>query len=709
MRKVLYAILPSLFITPCLFGQSGDAEHTSSKVAEPVDDASLLERKEGHRYNYGFQGTGASRAPCHGDTILHEDFANDTNGNNAQNVSWSTAGSQYGAWKTCSGGTCTSSGTPQLGPIESTTASNGFVYCDIQGEVPSNGQPHEFLTSSAIDMSGYDEPVISIETLFAHCCILGHEIHMEVSTDSSNWEQFDLTDFYPVNLLTPNPAKMTFMLNDVVSGNASQVYIRFTWPDIANSQGTQAVNYVWYLDDIVIREGHRNDVGIGPKTAAIPAGSEFYSSPNAPQFPYNFGFPSQFPSDYTMLPRCTEDSMMLGVSEICNNGRNSLNNVKVGYEVIEESSSSLVHSDSVNIGTLGPQECYGGEPLGYRPPHPDTAWSPTHFPLEQTGEYLTLYETWTDTADCDTANNVGSPQQALKRFHVTPRTYALDEFDISGGDPEDRETLFTARNDQGNVVATDWYNVFDFSFFDPADDTIKQVCFFVSDSAEEGAGPIEVGISNFDDGKLAKRGQYFVESPDIGSWVCRDITVDASTNQPINGLPVPQTNGATSAYVSLSSSSSLNFAISGSGRNHTARGEVLSWFYQDGNDNPFLTSAKTMLRVKLNSKNSNCVGNGEDFLSVEDHGDGMDFALEQNRPNPFTEKSTIRYQLQDAEQVRFSVRDVTGKVVNEESYGRQSRGEHRIDLDAADFDAGIYYYTLQVGGERSTKKMIITE
>lgn len=78
--------------------------------------------------------------------------------------------------------------------------------------------------------------------------------------------------------------------------------------------------------------------------------------------------------------------------------------------------------------------------------------------------------------------------------------------------------------------------------------------------------------------------------------------------------------------------------------------------------------------------------------------------LGQNVPNPFTGESTITYQLaKDANSVLFTVTDVMGRVISSEK-AATSTGSHSIKLGS--FAAGVYYYTLNVDGKTSTKKMI---
>jgi len=85
------------------------------------------------------------------------------------------------------------------------------------------------------------------------------------------------------------------------------------------------------------------------------------------------------------------------------------------------------------------------------------------------------------------------------------------------------------------------------------------------------------------------------------------------------------------------------------------------------------------------------------------------FVLGQNQPNPFNGGSVINYELKEAGKVSFEVMDVTGKVVKAIEQGTQAAGAYKINLNAAEFGAGVYFYSINVNGAKVSKKMIITE
>ncbi len=121
-------------------------------------------------------------------------------------------------------------------------------------------------------------------------------------------------------------------------------------------------------------------------------------------------------------------------------------------------------------------------------------------------------------------------------------------------------------------------------------------------------------------------------------------------------------------------------------------------FGADGLFDWYFTTANAMVRFNLDP---NAV------TSVEEVVAGQNFTLFQNMPNPANGTTLIRYELGQNERVSFEVMDITGKRVQAQDLGMQPAGEHQFNLNIADLAPGMYTYTLNVGGERATRKMIV--
>ena len=74
-------------------------------------------------------------------------------------------------------------------------------------------------------------------------------------------------------------------------------------------------------------------------------------------------------------------------------------------------------------------------------------------------------------------------------------------------------------------------------------------------------------------------------------------------------------------------------------------------------------------------------------------------------PNPFTKESVVRYTLaKDVNSALFTVTDIMGRVITSENVATTT-GSHSVKLAA--YAAGVYYYSLNVDGVVTTKKMIV--
>ncbi len=78
------------------------------------------------------------------------------------------------------------------------------------------------------------------------------------------------------------------------------------------------------------------------------------------------------------------------------------------------------------------------------------------------------------------------------------------------------------------------------------------------------------------------------------------------------------------------------------------------------------------------------------------------FTLGQNIPNPFNSGSSISYELiNEAKSVMLTITDIMGRIISSEQTAH-TKGIHTINIKQ--FDAGVYYYSLNVDGKVITKK-----
>ncbi len=82
------------------------------------------------------------------------------------------------------------------------------------------------------------------------------------------------------------------------------------------------------------------------------------------------------------------------------------------------------------------------------------------------------------------------------------------------------------------------------------------------------------------------------------------------------------------------------------------------------------------------------------------------FGLGQNTPNPFTNKTTIGFELPDAAAVELNIIDLQGRVVQTRS-GDFAKGQQKIEVLANELQNGTYYYQLVTPFGVAAKKMIV--
>ena len=85
--------------------------------------------------------------------------------------------------------------------------------------------------------------------------------------------------------------------------------------------------------------------------------------------------------------------------------------------------------------------------------------------------------------------------------------------------------------------------------------------------------------------------------------------------------------------------------------------------------------------------------------------------LKQNRPNPTTGPNRIAYELAEAGQVSLTVYDAAGRRVRSLVQGHVATGSHDAFWDGRDdagrqVASGIYFYELNVAGQRQTQKIL---
>ncbi len=162
-------------------------------------------------------------------------------------------------------------------------------------------------------------------------------------------------------------------------------------------------------------------------------------------------------------------------------------------------------------------------------------------------------------------------------------------------------------------------------------------------------------------------------------------------------------------------------------------GELISLLNQEGkiveqvhykNTNPWPTGATgTGMTIELenittdNNDGGNWVATNlygtpgrayEIVTDIEKFDMPVEYALEQNYPNPFSSATTIPFVLSDNNLVTLSVYDIAGRKIAGLVNEYREAGKYEIPFNPENLESGLYYYRLTVGNQFvETKKMLL--
>ena len=107
-------------------------------------------------------------------------------------------------------------------------------------------------------------------------------------------------------------------------------------------------------------------------------------------------------------------------------------------------------------------------------------------------------------------------------------------------------------------------------------------------------------------------------------------------------------------------------------------------------------------------KMEGCVTVGTTAVENENNGYLVDnYSLMQNYPNPFNPVTSISFTLPSSEHVTLTVFNAIGEVMDVLVNGNMSAGEHRVQWDASQMVAGVYFYHIQAGAFSDVKKSVL--
>lgn len=138
-----------------------------------------------------------------------------------------------------------------MGPIESTTADNGFAMYDSDANAEAAGMQDATLTyDGTIDCSAYSTVAVQFESYYR---MFHGTPYIEISTDGSTWTQFEVHTNLEVNDASENPSLQIVNISEVASNQAT-VYFRLRY--------IGEWDYAWMVDDITFFMAPEHDLAM---------------------------------------------------------------------------------------------------------------------------------------------------------------------------------------------------------------------------------------------------------------------------------------------------------------------------------------------------------------------------------------------------------------------------------------------------------------
>lgn len=81
--------------------------------------------------------------------------------------------------------------------------------------------------------------------------------------------------------------------------------------------------------------------------------------------------------------------------------------------------------------------------------------------------------------------------------------------------------------------------------------------------------------------------------------------------------------------------------------------------------------------------------------------------VSQNFPNPFSNETNVTVSLKQGSNLNLEVYNITGQKVIVKDYGYKSAGTFTMTISADELPTGVYFYTVEAGSQKVTRKMIV--
>jgi hypothetical protein len=127
----------------------------------------------------------------------------------------------------------------------------------------------------------------------------------------------------------------------------------------------------------------------------------------------------------------------------------------------------------------------------------------------------------------------------------------------------------------------------------------------------------------------------------------------------------------------------------------------------DGGDTHDLRDGPATVTVGENSESAGFQVRLGDAEKIAQQTAPDETRLKANYPNPFSEQTTIEYDVAEQSEVNIRVYNVLGQQVATLARGTKQAGTHQVDWSGQSLSSGKYFVRLEAGGTTDTKQITI--
>lgn len=632
-----------------LFGAALIAASASAQSAlRPADQLEISVSNQ--------RGSEAVSSSNRGNAYFCEDFANGLDGNNSWGA-WTTGGNNGGVWDLATADSPAGAYSANLAAMTSPTAANGWMIFDAdlaQGGAITPNNPAEvmqgWLVTPELDMSELENVKVEFNQYFRYCCAQLSPLTVQVSNDGgTTWTSFNATGILntSANQLSANPLLTTIDISCAAALQPS-VYVRWAYnASFANGYS----HYFWGLDDICIFETTiENDLEITQVTNGDILQLWEYKVT---------------PIDQAISE--ADNGMVAGVIWR-NNGRQDQTNCQIVIEVLDEAGTTVLNTTNVDPFTMPAP----ANEIVCPAPVLDTLFISTGWVPDGIGIYQVRATITSDEGDDIPENNTRTRFIEYTSDEYGHNDAAVTTGEVRGRASDDNPDLFIPYG-LGNT----------YTFPNPGSTAYGLTVEF---------GPNTDGGVNF----LAAL--YTDQSTTAQSYELETFQYHTLFDQWIDAGPI-----YFPFETSLECSVDEVYMVTVETEEETL--EELTVLVETNSDNDNSTSRKDFNSdeqlvwfFRQSYSPSIRLITSERVMSVEEL-NATEVAALNIFPNPANTESRIEFNLEDAGNVAYEVRDVTGKLIMWNNVGKYLAGTNSFTLEVNEVPSGNYFINVVSGNK----------